>query len=132
MKIKYLPLTAFLALSLCSSANISAETKSAYQKPEIQTINSYYKQYTLWQVKAIVKYLLSDNYNINYEDISDENYLVFDLGLDSLDMLEFTSYMMVYFNVNLNLVYVLNNAETYTVLTYSEMIYANLPEYPDE
>ncbi len=55
---------------------------------------------------------------------------MFDLGLDSMDMLAFTTTCFEYFHINANSDIVLQFANQYTVYSYSQMIYYLIPANP--
>ncbi|MBQ9462312.1 MAG: hypothetical protein IJU68_01475 [Bacteroidales bacterium] len=122
MKIHYLPVAALLAISALTNQELKAESILNHNQIRTESLSYLYDNYDLDQVKAIVKYLLSDIYHIPYSYITDESYLMNDLGLDSLDMLDFTNTCFEFFNINTDPDDVLSTPDQYTVYNFSQMI----------
>lgn len=123
MKIRYITVAAFLAFSALTSQGIKAESTANQQLLMNEASLMSTDDYEFWQIKAIVKFLLADYCNIDYEDISDEHFLMNDLGLDSIDMLAFTTNCFEYFHISANPDLVLLFPDLYTVFSYSQLIY---------
>ncbi len=78
---------------------------------------------SLGEVYQITKYILSDITGIDAVHIHYTDYLMSDLGLDSLDMFQLVIETERYFNIRFNEVDLLNSASKLTVSGFADIVY---------
>lgn len=123
MKIQYRSLASFvLAMMLFSQELPLHAITVAPSNPPISVKVSPF--HTSWgEVYQITKYILSDITGIDAEHIYYTDYLMSDLGLDSLDMFQLVIETERYFSIRFNEVDLLSSAPKLTVSGFADIVY---------
>ena len=120
MRIRYIPVMAFLAITTFMNQPIKAETISSCQENMTLSRNNY----TPYEVRMRIIDMLYDKYD--FDSIEESDYMMSDLGMDSVDMFEFTQDVEAEYGITINYSQVLAYALTYTVYSYAMMVYSYL------
>lgn len=126
MKIRYIPIAAFITLSMAASSAISAKPILATDGVMEIKSNGRTSPYTLTkeEVRAGIVEILSEITSMESEDIADDLLLMDDLGLDSVDILNLILDCNNLFNINnYNLADALSYSHQYAVGSFTDMIY---------
>ena len=122
MKIKYIPLSLFIAVSLFSGNKASATTVTVLNNP-IAEINTSPFNYSRTEVRYIIKLMISDIIDIDPAIILNDDLLMHTLGLDSVDVLDLILQCMDFFEINFNVADALSYSHQYTVDSFTDFIY---------
>ena len=120
MKIKFIPVAAFLVLaSLASKEALAASPSSS----TFASINTSPIDYNRDAVLAIVVYIVSDLTETAIEEIEETDLIMNDLGMSSLNMLQLIMECIDFFEINFNIADALYYSDKYTIGTFTNMIY---------
>ena len=122
MKIKYITLAAFIMLSMAAT-NESKATSISNPPIVIQNTDKSPYNYSRFEVKAVIKIMISEILDIEEGYIQDDMLLMEDLGLDSLDMLQLIWDCEEFFEISFNEADALSYARLYTVEIFTDIIY---------
>ena len=122
MKVKYIAISAFLILSAAyfsentSASGSSTMTSSSDIVPYTSPFN-----YTKEEVKSIVEMIIEDKTGMDVRNLPNDTYLVKDLGIDSLGMVEIIIECENFFQISFNEADALQY--DYTIGQFVEMIW---------
>lgn len=122
MKIKYIPLSLFLALSMFTCKTASAASVPIFNGSVFELNQSPFN-YSRSEVRQIIKGMISDIIDIDPGIILNDDLLMYDLGLDSLNMLDLIMGCMEFFEIDFNLADALYYCYEYTVDSFTDFIY---------
>lgn len=123
MKIKYLPVSLFLVFSLHAGQNINAANLPLPAQTVVSHYNNASVNYTRGEIKAVLRLVLSEMYDIPEICIIDDALLMQDYGLDSLDMLDYVSTCSDALGIKIDLSYELEHANELTINILTDVFY---------
>jgi acyl carrier protein len=124
MKLKYIPLAAFLLFSTLTGGEMTLNAAPTIQIGiTTSSTNGSPRDYTKEEVKELVKMAIGEILDISEYLIPDDALLMQDLGLDSIDMLELIIKCEELFSISFNEADALFYSSVFTVESFSLVIY---------
>lgn len=122
MKINYVSVATFIMLSAIFNSSVSNAMSNA-QCLSSSDVAAYTSPWNCSreEVNAFVKQTISEIKHIDKEKITDESNLIYDLGLDSLDIFELVQSCQDYFGIDYNIYDVMVQANAMTVKTFVDI-----------
>lgn len=123
MKIKYLPVSLFLVFSLHSGQNLNAANLPLPAQAVVSHYNNASVNYTREEIKAVLRLVLSEMFDIPDALIFDDVLLMQYYGLDSLNMLEYVSTCGDILDIKIDLSNGLEHASELTINNLAKAFY---------
>ncbi len=123
MKIQYRSLASFVLAMMLFSQELPLHAVTVAPSDPPISVNTTPFITTWGEVYQMIKYIISDITGIEEGEIHYSDYLVRDLGLDSLDMLQLTIECQQFYDIDFNISDLLNAAPKLTVSIMTDIVY---------